>query len=85
MRLSILTLLCGIKQNKNKQAIVWLESICDGAEFSVHSILSSAETLARWSRRLLDWEPLGGRRSWGRPLLRWEDALCYFAKTKGDT
>ena len=39
----------------------------------------------RWSRRLLDWEPLGGRRSWGRPLIRWEDALCHFAKTKGET
>ena len=39
----------------------------------------------RWSRRLLDWGPLGGRRSWGRPLLRWEDALCHFARTKGET
>ena len=39
----------------------------------------------RWSRRLLDWEPLGGRRSWGRPLIRWEDALCHFARTKGET
>ena len=39
----------------------------------------------RWSRRLLDWEPLGGRRSWGRPVIRWEDTLCQFAKTKGET
>ena len=39
----------------------------------------------RRSRRLLDWEPLGGRRSWGRPVIRWEDTLCQFAKTKGET
>ena len=33
----------------------------------------------------MDWEPLGGRRSWGRPVIRWEDTLCQFAKTKGET
>ena len=39
----------------------------------------------RWSRRLLDWEPPMGRRSWGRPVLRWSDSLTQFAKTKGET
>ena len=37
----------------------------------------------RWSRRLMGWEPHGGRRAWGRPNLRWEDALVQFAKSKG--
>ena len=36
----------------------------------------------RWSRSILDWEPVGGRRSWGRPVLRWEDPLSKFAKSK---
>ena len=39
----------------------------------------------RWSKRLLDWEPFGGRRSWGRPVLRWEDTLCQFMKSKGES
>ena len=39
----------------------------------------------RWSRRLLDWEPPMGRRSWGRPALRWSDSLTQFAKTKDET
>ena len=38
----------------------------------------------RWSKRLLEWEPPGGRRSWGRPVLRWEDTLCQFMKSKGE-
>ena len=36
----------------------------------------------RWSKRLLTWEPAMGRRSWGRPVLRWADALSQFAKAK---
>jgi hypothetical protein len=38
----------------------------------------------RWSRRLLRWEPHGGRRSWGRPALRWEDTICQFMRNKGE-
>ena len=39
----------------------------------------------RWSHRLLSWEPALGRRSWGRPVLRWEDPLSRFARTKGES
>jgi hypothetical protein len=39
----------------------------------------------RWTKRLVDWEPFGGRRSWGRPILRWEDTLCQFMKSKGES
>ena len=34
---------------------------------------------------MLDWEPPMGRRSWGRPVLRWSDSLTQFAETKGET
>ena len=37
----------------------------------------------RWSTRLLDWEPAGGKRSWG--VLRWEDTLCRFTKSKRES
>ena len=34
---------------------------------------------------MLDWEPPMGRRSWGRPVLRWSDSLTQFAKAKDET
>ena len=39
----------------------------------------------RWSSRLLNWEPQEGRRAWGRPAMRWEDALCKFIRSKGES
>ena len=32
----------------------------------------------RWSRQLLDWTPVGGARSVGRPRRRWTDRLVAF-------
>ena len=39
----------------------------------------------RWSTWLLRWEPQGGERARGRPVMRWEDAFCKFALSKGET
>ncbi len=37
----------------------------------------------RWTRTLVDWEPVGGRRHWGRPVTRWEDPIQRYASSKG--
>ena len=37
----------------------------------------------RWSKAMLDWEPVAGERRWGRPITRWEDSLVRFAKSQG--
>ena len=50
---------------------------------SLHTSLRFALHFA--SLRLLDWGPQRGFRTWGRPVLRWEDTLRQFARTKGET
>ena len=40
-------------------------------------------TDSRWSRRMVQWLPVGGRRRPGRPTTRWEDALESFANRLG--
>ena len=40
-------------------------------------------TDSRWSRRIVQWLPLGGQRRPGRPTTRWEDALETFANRLG--
>ncbi len=37
----------------------------------------------RWTLRMLNWEPLSGRRGVGRPEARWEDCLVRFARDTG--
>lgn len=39
----------------------------------------------RWAKRMLNWEPRGGRRGVGRPVLRWEDPLVASARQQGAT
>jgi hypothetical protein len=38
----------------------------------------------RWSRRVLDWTPSGGKRSCGHPKQRWIDKLAAFVKNHTD-
>ena len=37
----------------------------------------------RWTVRVMNWEPVSGKRSVGRPETRWEDSLVRFAKGRG--
>ena len=37
----------------------------------------------RWSNRLINLVPRGGKRRRGRPATRWEDVLVAFARSKG--
>ena len=31
---------------------------------------------------MVDWEPVGGQRHWGRPVTRWEDSILRYAAEK---
>ena len=39
----------------------------------------------RWTRWMLDWQPLRGIRAPGRPVTRWEDSLVNFMRGRGQS